>query len=186
VREQGSEKKGAQSMKCENCKKNEAAIHFTQIKEGEVVSYNLCKECAEKFGLKAVKFDSEEPALFAPEEKNQVLNDLLEGENTGQDEVCPYCRSKLDDIKRTGRLGCGRCYFTFENQMDVLLRRIQGSSFHVGRRSGKPDSEVYRDQLRVRELKKMLGDAVKIENYEEAARLRDEIVTLERKLEISR
>lgn len=174
-------------MKCENCKKNEAAIHFTQIKEGEVISFNYCKECAEKKGLKGAMYDSEQQPQFTPEQKNQVLSELSSGEAVGaQPNSCPFCGCTLEDIKKTGRLGCGRCYFVFEKQMDMLLRRIQGSSFHVGKRTGKPDNEVFNDQLKMRELKKRLSDSVKVENYEEAARLRDEIIQLEKRLELSK
>ena len=172
-------------MKCERCKKYEAKIHFTQIKEGKVVSYNLCKECAEKQGFKAVKFDSEQQPTFAPETKDHVLGDLIEEHSEIKDE-CPLCHSKLDDIKRSGRLGCARCYYTFEKQVDVLLRRIQGSSFHLGKRSGKPLSKHYDDQIKIRELKKKLNESVKEEDYEEAARLRDEIRSMEKRIELKK
>lgn len=173
-------------MKCEKCKNNEAVIHFTQIKDGKVVSYNLCKDCAEKFGVKSVKFDSEQQQAFAPEQKSEVLNELAEVKSDEVALECSFCHSRLDDIKNTGRLGCGSCYFTFEKQIDVLLRRIQGSSFHLGQRSSKPESQIYNDQLRIRELKKKLNDAVKAEDYEEAARLRDEIIRIEKRFEVSK
>ena len=173
-------------MKCQKCNKNEAKIHFTQIKEGKVVSFNLCKECAEKQGFKAVKFDSEEQPAFAPEEKNTVLSDLVEEESDTATGECPFCHNKLDGIKSTGRMGCARCYYTFEKQIDILLRRIQGSSFHLGRRSGAPVSEHYEDQIKIRELKKKLNESVKEEDYEEAARLRDEIRSLEKRLELKK
>ncbi len=169
-------------MKCEKCKSEEASIHFTQIKDGKVVSYNLCKDCAEKHGVKSVKLDSEQQPVFAPETKEEVLSEMLSKGDAVTGE-CPNCHCRIDDIKRTGRLGCGRCYYAFEKQMDVLLRRIQGSSFHIGQRTSKPEDEIYNDQLRVRDLKKRLNEAVKVENYEEAARLRDEIVVIERKIE---
>jgi protein arginine kinase activator len=167
-------------MKCDKCKKNEATIHFTQVKEGEVVSLNLCHECAGKHGMKGVKFDSEVQPAFSPEQKNAVLNDLAEPAGEDQAGSCQFCGSTLDDIKKSGRLGCGKCYFVFESQVDMLMRRIQGSSFHVGKRPGRTENRAIDDQLRVRELKKRLNDAVKLENYEEAARLRDEILTLEK------
>ncbi|MEA1996713.1 MAG: UvrB/UvrC motif-containing protein [Gemmatimonadota bacterium] len=172
-------------MKCDKCKKNEAEIHFTQVKDGKVISHNLCKECAKKYGVKSVKFDSEEQPVFAPEEKDKVLDELLEAKGSKVPDRCPSCNSTLDDIKSTGRLGCGRCYFTFDKQIDVLLRRIQGSSFHLGKSSTKPDDRVYSDQLKIRELKKKLNDAVRSEDYETAASLRDEIITIEKRLKVS-
>ena len=173
-------------MKCEKCKNSEASIHFTQVKDGKVVSLNLCPECAEKFGMKGAKFDSSQQPAFAPEAKSDVLSELVESKSEAGEQACPFCNSSLDDIKRTGRLGCGQCYYTFEKQIDVLLRRIQGSSFHVGRRSSKPDDQIYSDQILIRELKKKLNDAVKSEDYEKAAGLRDEIMAVEKRLEISR
>jgi len=172
-------------MKCEKCKKNEAKIHFTQIKDGKVVSYNLCKECAEKQGFKAVKFDSEQQPAFAPETKDHVLSELI-GEESEVTGVCAFCHNKLDDIKHSGRMGCAQCYFTFEKQTDVLLRRIQGSSFHLGKHSGKPVSERYGDQIKIRELKKKLNESVREEDYEKAARLRDEIRSLEKRMELKK
>lgn len=172
-------------MKCEKCKKNEAKIHFTQIKDGKVVSYNLCKECAEKQGFKAVKFDSEQQPAFAPEDKDHVLSELV-GEESGATGECAFCHHKLDDIKSSGRMGCAQCYLTFEKQIDVLLRRIQGSSFHLGKHSGKPVSERYGDQIKIRELKKKLNESVKGEDYEKAARFRDEIRSLEKRMELKK
>ncbi len=173
-------------MKCENCKKNDATIHFTQMKDDKVVSYNLCHECAEKFGMKGAKFDSKQQLAFAPDSKSEVLSELLQSKGPDNNDKCPACHSTLDSIKENGRLGCGQCYFTFENQIDVLLRRIQASSFHVGKRTSKLDDRVYKDQIKVRKLKKKLGDEVKKENYEEAARLRDEIISIEKRLEVSK
>lgn len=173
-------------MKCENCKKNDATIHFTQVKDGKVVSYNLCQECSEKSGMKTAKFDSKQQPAFTPDDKSEVLSELLQSKGPDDNDKCPACHSTLDDIKTNGRLGCGQCYFTFENQIDVLLRRIQASSFHVGRRTSKLDDRVYNDQVTIRKLKKKLSDAVKKEDYEKAARLRDEIISIEKRLEVSK
>jgi len=171
-------------MKCEKCNEKEAMIHFTQVRDGKVVSYNLCQGCAEKMGMKGANFDSLNQPAFAPEAKNEVLSELAEEADSGADK-CPFCQSTMDDIKSSGRLGCSQCYFTFENQVDVLLRRIQGSSFHVGRRTSRPEGESFNDQMMVRELKKKLSEAVKREEYEKAAQLRDEIQSIEKRMEVS-
>ena len=172
-------------MKCEKCNENKAVIHFTQVRDGKVVSYNLCEECAEKMGMKGANFDSMQQPAFTPEAKNEVLSELAEETAGGQPDKCPSCGSTMDDIKSSGRLGCSQCYFIFENQVDMLLRRIQGSSFHVGRRTAKPEGQAFDDQMMVRELKKKLNDAVKKEDYEKAAQLRDEIQNIEKRMEVS-
>ena len=38
-------------MLCDECKKNEATINFTQIVKNEMTTYHLCDKCAEKKGL---------------------------------------------------------------------------------------------------------------------------------------
>lgn len=169
-------------MKCEKCNKNDATIHFTQVRDGKAVSCNLCQDCAEHASLKGAKFDSNQQPMFAPEAKQEVLHELAQGAGGGH---CPFCRCTLDDIKNSGRLGCAQCYFTFENQVDVLLRRIQGSSFHVGKRISRPEGKMYDNQLMVRELKQKLNDAVKKEYFEKAAEFRDEIRNLEKRMEVS-
>ena len=169
-------------MKCEKCKAKEATVHFTQIQEGKVVSFNLCKGCAENEGFKDAKFDSKQQPAFAPDTKKEVLKDLVDDMRPDQADTCPSCGSTLEDIKQTGRMGCGKCYFHFENQVDVLMRRIQGSSFHVGSRPGQPEDNYYSDQLKIRELKKRLNESVRDEKYELAANIRDEIKDLEKKL----
>lgn len=172
-------------MKCEKCNDKEAKIHFTQVRDGEVVSYNLCQDCAENMGMKGAKFDSSQQPMFAPEAKNEVLSELTQEADSETPDICPFCNYSLDDIKSTGRLGCGQCYFTFEKQVDMLLRRIQGSSFHVGRRTAKPEGKTFTDQMLVRELKKKLNEVVKKEDYEKAAELRDEIQNIEKRMEVS-
>ena len=172
-------------MKCEKCNDKEAMIHFTQVRDGKVVSYNLCQNCAEKMGMKGANFDSISQPAFAPEPKNDVLNELAKEAEGATTDKCKFCGSTMDDIKSSGRLGCSQCYFTFENQVDVLLRRIQGSSFHVGRRTSKPEGQAFNDQMLVRELKKKLNEAVKKEDYEKAATLRDEINNIEKRMEVS-
>ncbi len=170
-------------MKCDKCSENDATIHFTQVHDGKVVSYNLCQDCAGRMGVKGSKSGGGQQSMCAPEAKQEVLSELA-GEQAAGAGLCEFCHSTLDDIKNSGRLGCGQCYFTFQEQVDELLQRIQGSSFHVGKRSSQPEGEMYNHQVLVRELKKKLNKAVRKENYEKAAELRDEIQNLEKRMEV--
>ena len=38
-------------MLCQNCHKNEATVHLTQIVDGKVAKFHLCEACAEKKGV---------------------------------------------------------------------------------------------------------------------------------------
>ncbi|HWC72390.1 MAG TPA: UvrB/UvrC motif-containing protein, partial [Gemmatimonadales bacterium] len=100
----------------------------------------------------------------------------------GADAVrCPECGSTLRDFRDTGRLGCDRCYVTFDGHLRDLLRRLHGSSQHVGERYEAPgDTGADADpRSRLLELKAQLRRAVEGENFELAAELRDRIRVLE-------
>ena len=94
---------------------------------------------------------------------------------------CASCGSTLRDFRDSGRLGCDQCYATFDAHLRDLLRRLHGSSQHVGERYDAPgDLEGAADpRSRLLELKAQLRRAVEGENFELAAELRDRIRVLE-------
>ena len=55
------------------------------------------------------------------------------------DKVCPSCGTRLSDYYNTGYLGCPDCYKAFEKEILVSLKKIQGKTFHVGKKP-KADS----------------------------------------------
>jgi protein arginine kinase activator len=171
-------------MLCDDCKKNEACVHITQISPEGKIDKNLCQECAAKYGN----------FLFGEAKKNVSVNDFLKGifsnSNASQPEepavaapelVCPNCGMRYRDFQQTGKIGCSVCYDTFRQQMEPLLRRIHGSSVHSGKiphRSG--GTLVAKHELEL--LRKKLQTAVAGEEYEQAAQYRDQIRALEKSL----
>jgi len=104
---------------------------------------------------------------------------------------CPACSSTLRDFRDSGRLGCDQCYVSFDAHLRDLLRRLHGSSQHVGERYAAPGEageggaggggggEDSDPRSRLLELKAQLRRAVEGENFELAAELRDRIRVLE-------
>ncbi|MBA2563822.1 MAG: UvrB/UvrC motif-containing protein [Gemmatimonadetes bacterium] len=167
-------------MQCEECKKNKAVIHFTQIVNDETETKHLCQKCAAKKGLQATPPATMPLADFLSGIGGQIF--AASPESGGG--ACPDCGSTFADFRRTGKLGCARCYVAFEREMRLLLRKIHGSHHHVGI-SGDPKSlasTAASPQARLRELRGRLKDAVSREAYELAAKFRDQIVTLESEL----
>jgi protein arginine kinase activator len=78
------------------------------------------------------------------------------------------------EFKRLGRLGCSDCYASFQERLDPLIRRVQGASRHVGREAGAGRSEA-RAKLTTRRLRTQLDEAIRDEDYERAADLRDRL-----------
>jgi protein arginine kinase activator len=82
----------------------------------------------------------------------------------------------LSDFRELGRLGCPRCYDTFEEPLRELLRRLHGSSRHVGKRyhPGVRGGEITPPGQEA-DLRERLRQAVEAENFELAAELRDRL-----------
>jgi protein arginine kinase activator len=91
---------------------------------------------------------------------------------------CPVCGLSFADVRSTGRLGCANCYTAFKRGLLPLLDKIHGQTEH----RGKVPAQAHRRQERQRqvvELRRRLNEAIQKEAYEDAARLRDEIYSLE-------
>jgi protein arginine kinase activator len=159
-------------MLCDQCKQNEAIIHLTQIENNQMRTFHLCEGCAAAKGL--------EPGVNVA---NAPLTDFLAqvGRSTEatSNGPCAYCGLKIDEFKKTGRLGCSHCYVTFEPSLRGLLRRLHGSTQHVGKVYLPPDPTRAEQQERLAGLKRKLDRAVELEDFERAAQIRDMIRTLE-------
>ncbi len=46
---------------------------------------------------------------------------------------CPVCGYDVEDLARHGKLGCQRCYLTFEEEVRNLVRRAIGRELHRGK-----------------------------------------------------
>jgi protein arginine kinase activator len=130
---------------------------------------DLCEDCAKAKGIN-------DPAGFA-------LADLLLGLGASQEieqavggvgVKCPRCGFSQADFKKSGRLGCPECYKTFAEGLEGLLKTMHKGMHHTGK---APEAlRASRDEAdRLKVLQKKLAKAVEEENFELAARLRDEI-----------
>lgn len=164
-------------MKCENCGEAEAVIHLTQIENNEMTTAHLCEACAAAKGLETGEESSGFPlADFLA----QMGGEASESRSGGGDETaCPFCGLTFAAFREAGRLGCPHCYSTFDVQLRGLLRRIHGSTQHVGKVYLPPDPSASDREKRLEGLRRRLQRAVDSEDFERAAELRDEIRTLE-------
>jgi protein arginine kinase activator len=165
-------------MLCDNCKEREAIINLTQVEHDSKVTLHLCEQCAQQKGVETGGAVMKSPL-------GNFLGALGKGAAlvpAGADGVrCPDCGSSLRDFRDTGRLGCDQCYVAFDAHLRDLLRRLHGSSQHVGERYEVPGEAGAESDPRSRllDLKAQLRRAVEGENFELAAELRDRIRVLE-------
>jgi protein arginine kinase activator len=162
-------------MECQDCHKNEATIHLTQIIDNKKVELNLCKSCAEKRGF-------HNPFEKIPFPLAEFLTGMLRerGEEYGsavKSLKCPNCGATFGDFSKTGRLGCGSCYTAYRTQLKDLLRKVHGSHDHHGKTPATTVMEL-KPVREERKLKEELRRAIEIEDFEEAAKIRDKLKSL--------
>jgi len=163
-------------MLCNNCQKNEAEVHLTQIVDNEMTTVHLCPACAADKGLDAGGGSKNLPLtdFLAQMGKAAMAEDEAAGVGP-----CTYCHTTVDDFRRSGRLGCPHCYSIFETQLRGILRRIHGSTYHLGKVYVPPASEAAERSTRLAGLRRKLQRAVETEDFERAAMIRDQIRELE-------
>jgi len=164
-------------MRCQICKKNEATIHLTEITDGLRTEMHICERCAHEQGI-AVK--SQIPL-------NELLSSLLAVQPTDEEIFgasdkklsCPHCGFTLDQFRKKALLGCPYDYQVFEKALSPLIEKAQdGKTTHCGKVPSKAPKDA-KKQMELFNLRQQLETAVQKEDYELAAKLRDEINQLE-------
>ena len=162
-------------MLCDICGKQEASVHITEIINDQTTELHLCEECARKKNVAMEQHFSLSDLLGGLTEISNVLD------KTGAaGRRCSNCGLSYEDFRKIGRLGCSECYITFQDSLALLLKRIHGSDHHLGR-FPLDDSKTVKTKTGIQELRARLAKAIQLEEYERAARLRDQIRILERK-----
>lgn len=199
-------------MLCDNCGKREANVRYSENINGKKKELNLCEECSKKLGIGKMDFNM-------PIDFSSFFGGLVEDFMTPEfmplfDDVkllkCDECGYTFNDIVNTGKLGCANCYSTFEERLDPIIKKIQGSNMHVGRTGKIIDDKIGKKfnienniqdkeesktesekeaksnntnndkKLELDKLQEDLKSAIKDERYEDAARIRDKIKELEK------
>lgn len=161
-------------MLCDQCHERDAVLNLTQIVENAVTQLHLCEKCAAERGIETTVSAPKHPlGDFLEEVQKQGLVHPADAAR------CPYCGTSLKDFRASGRLGCAQCYGAFEQSLRDLLRRVHGSAQHVGRTYAVPNPDLLERDVSLGALRAQLQKAIESEEFETAARLRDEIRLLE-------
>ena len=162
-------------MFCQDCGKKPATVHFTKIIDGKVTEIHLCEECA--------KYNEEFESSFSVHKFLTELIDYTYDEDMSVKQAeeikCDKCGMTYAKFKQTGKLGCDHCYKVFEDKLRSVIKNIQGHNMHVGKIPEK-SGEIIKIRKEINKLKDELTIMVKKEEFEEAAKIRDEIKELEK------
>ena len=164
-------------MLCQSCEKRQATTHIKTIMHGELKEYRLCAECAAKlgygsffsdFGLDLDKFFGSFMESFSPERSSKR---------------CSFCGSDFASIARSGKVGCAHCYEVFYDDLLPSIQRIHGQSFHAGKLASSAGEEL-KMRSEIESCRRELEKAIKTQEFERAAQLRDRIRELEKRFTV--
>ncbi len=156
-------------MKCEICGSGEGKIKYTQMINGEKIEFHICEACAKKKGFQTA--GGSEQGKAKEERKEQM-----------EKEKCPVCGWQLSDIEKHGKLGCPQCYNSFRTYISKLVAEVHGESKHKGK-APVFDKRKLALKMKIREVRRELETAIKKEEYQLAAQLRDKIRNLSSEME---
>jgi protein arginine kinase activator len=165
-------------MSCDQCREREAVIHLTQIVNEQVTTLHLCERCAAEKGVESPGGVAKTPlgtflAAMGKGYPEQTSTATRPGDN------CVRCGGTLQDFRESGRLGCPECYRSFEAPLRDLLRRLHGSTHHMGERYAERGQAPPENGAQAADLREQLRLAVETENFELAAELRDRLRVME-------
>lgn len=176
-------------MTCQRCGKREATVHLVDMVDGKRSVRWLCPTCAggtsggsdddSPFGLggNADGADSDGDSYSLASFLGEMFEPAGGGEPS-EPPVCPDCGYSFADFRGTNRLGCPKCYDAFRGPLLSILSHLHRHVSHLGKvpsignEGTSPAAELIRARI-------ALEKAIAAEDFESAARLRDEIQHLE-------
>jgi len=87
-------------MKCDNCNKQTATVHLTEIKNGKQIQKHLCEQCAAQ--NEGVPIKSHTPI-------NELLTNFVMAHTGLQKELtaaCEHCGITSAEFRQSGLLAC--------------------------------------------------------------------------------
>jgi len=149
---------------CDICKKNGATVHLKGILNDKTVEIDMCENCSDEKGVEL------DPGLALLDFINSLPESGRSIAHAAQSSsACKNCGMTLREIKQDGCFGCEKCYTNFSSIVGSLLEHIHGCQRHSGKNPGQ------KRQADAPDLKARLEKAVRKEEYELAASLRDEL-----------
>ena len=156
-------------MLCPRCKKHQATVHLTEVIDGKKIEKHLCEQCAVEEGI----------TIKSHVSLNDLLSNFLQSHGAPSEEaaglVCPECGVSFMEFRQNGLLGCPNDYELFKEPLLTLIAKAQdGQTVHCGKVPTRAPEDTKRQMKRL-ELKQKLDAAVQTEDYELAAKIRDQL-----------
>jgi protein arginine kinase activator len=166
-------------MKCQKCSKP-ATYHITDIERGKPHEFHFCDEHArEHLDPGKEQTDSGVTGI------GKLAKNLIEGTSgtlrepsAADKQACPLCQITFLEFRNSGRLGCPHDYEVFRDELMPLLENIHEETRHAGKVPRRAPRSSQRQTTMI-QLRNDLKRAIAAEDYEAAAKIRDQIKSFE-------
>ena len=144
-------------MLCDRCHAHPAYINMQVTVNGQSHMQHICIHCAQTLhgasGLANIlSWDIRRSALR-----------------------CDACGLTEQQLTKSARVGCAKCYEVFATILAPYIRQIHGQAEYAG---NAPAAYTPSPAEQLRKLQRHMQSAIEQQDFEEAARLRDEIKEL--------
>jgi protein arginine kinase activator len=176
-------------MLCDECQKKSACVHITTIIGDKKIEKHLCENCAQKSG--ELNITQKLHNLFnskAAEHLHDFIKEITSGNDreetlTQNMRYCKECGLTQFEFNKSGKFGCSACYGAFAQDLEVLLQKIHGAIEHKGKIARRSLAMMSANEV-IENLRSKIKNHIALEEYEQAAAIRDEIRTLEANLPV--
>jgi len=167
-------------VNCERCNQRPANVHLTQVINNKKTEMYVCDKCATEMQQQTWGFNPDHNLQnFLSGLMGYGFNSNVAQENSIS---CPQCGMTDKAFAKGGLLGCAHCYQIFGEQLLPLVKRIHGTVQHTGKVPERTGGKA-KIAKEIRILKVKLHHAIGSEEFEKAAKLRDQIRSLEQQLQ---
>ncbi len=159
-------------MLCENCGKFAATTHIKKVINGVSTNKHLCSSCAKQYGIG--NFHTQSIANML----STMFGDIVNENQYLRGKACKNCGATFSEIVNGAKVGCPECYTEFYEDLLPYLKRVHGSTKHIGKVPNNAPLAVVSED-RITTLRKTLHELILKEEFEQAAVVRDEIKKIE-------
>lgn len=143
--------------------------------------YDVCEDCpvASKFQDPVFIKSLEKFSNIKGKGSLEQSGESIDSDKTETDPgvICPTCKYSEDSFNKNGRFGCPNCYEVFEDNINRILPEMHRGTAHRGKVPAHMESSIQREN-QIQSLEQALQEAIRLENFEEAAKLRDSLRSL--------
>jgi protein arginine kinase activator len=147
---------------------NPKEITVTNIEVNKATHMYLCKECGADYLQMPADNIVSKTTQMSTTPNGIVHKTKTTNESPEMIAPCPECGATLNDILTSQKISCPNCY-KFHKHLNVVMTQIEPNEVP------SENDNTHEIDDHVQELEKQMRKAIKEENYEEAAKIRDEI-----------